>query len=102
MFKFKSNNVYRFLWWGVGHIFFVLVSSENIYLRGKKNVFILDSWQFCHYLLIQNQIPNQGIFYLDMFYISYLFIIWITFFFHKEPFVKQKGSLDLKGSSWNI
>ncbi len=31
----------------------------------------------------------------------YLFIIWRTFFLHKEPFVKQKGSSDVKGSLWN-
>ncbi len=31
----------------------------------------------------------------------YLFIIWRTFFRHKEPFVKQKGSSDVKGSFWN-
>ncbi len=33
--------------------------------------------------------------------LSYLFIIWKTFFHHKEPLVKQKGSSDVKGSSWN-
>ncbi len=33
--------------------------------------------------------------------LSYLFIIWRTFFHHKEPFVKQKDSSDVKGSSWN-
>ncbi len=33
--------------------------------------------------------------------ISYLFIIWRTFFRHKWPFVKQKGSSDVKGSLWN-
>ncbi len=33
--------------------------------------------------------------------LSYLFIIWRTFFRHKEPFVKQKGSSDVKGSLWN-
>ncbi len=33
--------------------------------------------------------------------LSYLFIIWRTFFCHKEPFVKQKGSSDDKGSLWN-
>ncbi len=33
--------------------------------------------------------------------ISYLFIIWRTFFNHKETFVKQKGSSDVKGSLWN-
>ncbi len=27
--------------------------------------------------------------------LSYLFIIWRTFFRHKEPFVKQKGSSDV-------
>ncbi len=30
-----------------------------------------------------------------------LFIIWRTFFHHKEPFVKQKGSSDVKCSLWN-
>ncbi len=33
--------------------------------------------------------------------LSYLFIIWRTFFHHKEPFVKPKGSSDVKGSLWN-
>ncbi len=33
--------------------------------------------------------------------LSYLFIIWRTFFHHKEPLVKQKDSSDVKGSSWN-
>ncbi len=33
--------------------------------------------------------------------LPYLFIIWRTFFHHKEPFVKQKGSPDVKGSLWN-
>ncbi len=33
--------------------------------------------------------------------LSFLFIIWRTFFHHKEPFVKQKGSSDVKGSLWN-
>ncbi len=33
--------------------------------------------------------------------LPYLFIIWRTFFHHKEPFVKQKGSSDVKGSLWN-
>ncbi len=28
--------------------------------------------------------------------LSYLFIIWRTFFHHKEPFVNQKGSSDVK------
>ncbi len=30
-----------------------------------------------------------------------LFIIWRTFVCHKEPFEKQKGSSDVKGSLWN-
>ncbi len=34
-------------------------------------------------------------------FLSYLFIILSTFFHHKEPFVKQKGSSDVKGSLWN-
>ncbi len=34
-------------------------------------------------------------------YLPYLFIIWRTFFHHKEPFVKQKGSSDVKSSLWN-
>ncbi len=29
------------------------------------------------------------------------FIIWRTFFHHTEPFVKQKGSSDVKGFLWN-
>ncbi len=33
--------------------------------------------------------------------LPYLFIIWRTFFHHKEPFVKQNGSSDVKGSLWN-
>ncbi len=33
--------------------------------------------------------------------LPYLFIIWRTFFHHKKPFVKQKGSSDVKGSLWN-
>ncbi len=33
--------------------------------------------------------------------LSYLFIIWRTFFNHKDTFVKQKGSSDVKGSLWN-
>ncbi len=33
--------------------------------------------------------------------LSYLFIIQRTFFHHNEPFVKQKGSSDVKGSLWN-
>ncbi len=28
-------------------------------------------------------------------------LIWRTFFHHKEYFVKQKGSSDVKGSLWN-
>ncbi len=31
---------------------------------------------------------------------NHLFIIWRTFFRHKEAFVKQKGSSDIKGSLW--
>ncbi len=33
--------------------------------------------------------------------LPYLFIIWRTFFHHKEPFVKQKGASDVKSSLWN-
>jgi len=33
--------------------------------------------------------------------LPYLFIIRRTVFHHKEPFVKQKGSSDVKGSFWN-
>ncbi len=33
--------------------------------------------------------------------LPYLFIIWRTFFHHKEPFVKQKGSSHVKGSLRN-
>ncbi len=33
--------------------------------------------------------------------LPYLFIILRTFFRHKEPFVKQKVSSDVKGSLWN-
>ncbi len=33
--------------------------------------------------------------------LSYLFIFRRTFFRHKEPFVKQKVSSDVKGSLWN-
>ncbi len=33
--------------------------------------------------------------------LSYLFIIWRTFFRRKQAFVKQKGSSDIKGSLWN-
>ncbi len=33
--------------------------------------------------------------------LAYLFIIWRTIFHHKDPFVKQKGSSDVKGSLWN-
>ncbi len=33
--------------------------------------------------------------------LSYLFIVWRTFFHNKEPFVKQKGSSDVKCSLWN-
>ncbi len=32
--------------------------------------------------------------------LSYLFIIWRSFFHHKEAFVKQKGSSDVKDSLW--
>ncbi len=32
----------------------------------------------------------------------FLFIIWRTFFHHKDPFVKQKGSSDVKDSLWNL
>ncbi len=32
--------------------------------------------------------------------LSYLFTIWRTFFHHKQPFVNQKDSSDLKGSLW--
>ncbi len=28
-------------------------------------------------------------------------MIWRTFFHHKEPFEKHKGSSDVKGSLWN-
>ncbi len=31
-----------------------------------------------------------------------LFIIWRTLFRHKDPFVKQKGSSEFKGSLWTI
>ncbi len=34
-------------------------------------------------------------------YLPYLLIIRITFFSHKQPFVKQKCSSDVKGSLWN-
>ncbi len=33
--------------------------------------------------------------------LSYLFIICRTIFLHKEPFVEQKGSSDVKWSLWN-
>ncbi len=33
--------------------------------------------------------------------LAYLLIIWRTIFHHKDPFVKQKGSSDVKGSLWN-
>ncbi len=33
--------------------------------------------------------------------LSYLYIILRTFCHHKEPFVKQKRSSDVKGSLWN-
>ncbi len=33
--------------------------------------------------------------------LSYLFVIWRTFFQHKGPFEKQKGSSDGKASLWN-
>ncbi len=32
---------------------------------------------------------------------SLKFFRWRTFFHHKEAFVKQKGSSDVKGSLWN-
>ncbi len=43
----------------------------------------------------------QSIFFFKESSLSYLFIIWRTFFRHKEPFVKQKGYSDVKGSFWN-
>ncbi len=39
--------------------------------------------------------------FLTNFYHLFLTIIWRTFFHHKEPFVKQKGSSDIKASLWN-
>ncbi len=33
--------------------------------------------------------------------LPYTFIIWRNVFYQKQPFVKQKGSSDVKGSLWN-
>ncbi len=53
-----------------------------------------DSSQRCHRRTIFGSTKNLLV------PLSYLFIIWRTFSHHKEAFVKQKGSSDVKDSLW--
>ncbi len=95
------------------HTVWPLLNTELI--THKVPFFIVNIFYACGlcigfiylYTIHTNNIPNKNNYSWDLTIclkessLSYLFIIWRTFFRHKEPFVIQKGSSDVKGSLWN-
>ncbi len=55
----------------------------------------------CHKITIFGSTKNHSVKGYLKNHLFLLFIIWRTFIHRKQPFVKQKGSSDVKGSSWN-
>ncbi len=82
----RIYSIYLFFWQGIPH-YGTLLKIKVLKMLFKR----------CHWRTIFGSTKNHPV----KGSLSYLFIIWRTFFHHKEAFVKQKGSSDIKGSLWN-
>ncbi len=75
----------------------ILIQSTLLKNKGASK----GSSQQCHNITIfgsANNHSDKGSLKNHLFLT--FFIVWRTFFHHKEPFVKLKGSSDVKGSLW--
>ncbi len=78
----------------------VLCGTKNVFLYG---IALRTFWSNFIFKSLEGQflVPHSVRGSLKNHLLLTFFIIWRTFFRHEKPFVKQKGSSDVKSYLWN-
>ncbi len=87
--------------WNQVPAFFQIVNFAGIYITIWKSLLLLLLHRDFNVIKVAIIMRHQHFWFHKEPALAFLFIIWRTCFHHKEPFVKQKGSSDVKGSLWN-